>query len=153
MSEVTVLIGPAGSLRSDGTARATVPISQGFMLVPVDEAAWDLIGAALAEDPDAAADRSKFLAFILRGAGLRADPASRIAYLESGKFDQVGLVAVGDTVTDSYTTEFDGSQSQTPERDWAFNRALRRIGVKATDTADEGEAVGLTRYLTGRSTS
>jgi len=149
MTELVALVGTPESLRGGAAAVPFVELAQGFVLVPVGEPARDAVGAALADDPDAAADLSRFLAITLGSVGLSEDAAASgpIAYLELDEYQQSGFVVEGGGVVDSWVTSFDGAQSQTPEGEWAFNRALRRLGVRAGDGADECAAVGLTRYL------
>jgi hypothetical protein len=137
MAELTALVGTPDSLRSDGGSRPLVQLAQGYLLAPVDEAAWDEIGAALAGDPGLAADLTRFLALLLRGAGVRAEGSGRFAYLEVDEFKQAAIIGAGATVVDSYTTELDGTQARKPRHDWAVNRALRQIGVRTDGAADE----------------
>lgn len=141
MAEMTALISPAGVLRGDGVELTL--LDQGFVLAKVGEAAWDEIGAVMARDPDAAGDLDRFLALLLKGAGVRAE--GRFAYLEIGDLKQAAMVGEDAKVVDSYTTEMDGSQARTPRGDWAANRALRQIGVRAGDAEDECAALGLPR--------
>ena len=141
MTHMTALVGPAAALHSAGGELAGLP--QGYVLATVGEDGWDAIGAVLAADPEAAGDVRRFLALLVEGAGVRA--AGRFAYLEVGDGKQAAMVAEGAEVVASYTTELDGSQAGTPRGEWAVNRALREIGVRAAGAEDEYTALGLPR--------
>src|SRR6266550_1919444 len=106
MTELVALVGTPESLRGDGAAVPFVELAQGFVLVPVGEPARDAVGAALAEDPDAAADLSRFLAITLGSVGLNAHAAASgpIAYLELDEYQQSGFVVEGGGVVDSWVT-------------------------------------------------
>ncbi|MFC1412234.1 hypothetical protein ACEZCY_22650 [Streptacidiphilus sp. N1-12] len=152
MTEATALIGTRESLQRDdrrgsGADPLFVELPQGFVLVPLDEDAWRVIGSALTDDDEVAASLSRLLAVMLGAAGLRQDVPGSVAYLELDQFHQSGWVALDGTVVEALVTDFDGSQLLTPETDWAFNRLLRRLGVRAGDGTDECTAVGLTEYL------
>jgi len=141
MTELTALVGRPDVLRGGGSL---VPLGQGYVLAPVGEEAWDEIGAALADDPALAGDLTRFLALLVRGAGVRVETGGRFAYLEIDEGKQSAIVGAGGAVVDAYATELDGSEALVPRSDWAVNRALRDIGVTATDGTDEGATLGLT---------
>ena len=165
MTELGMVVGTEESLRADGvglvagpsagpaTGPVFVRLSQGFLLVPVGEEAWKVIGCALAEDLEVAVNLSRFLAVVLGAVGLRPDAPGPVAFLELSEYKQSGVAAVDGTVVEAAVTDFDGSQWRTPEADWAFNRVLRRLGARAGASADECAALGLTQYLASLGTA
>jgi hypothetical protein len=119
-------------------ARRRRPLEQGLALVALDEADWDVIGGALAADPDLASNLDRFMAAVMRAAGFPATYAAPVLFIEVDGDLQSSVLVVDRKVTASFAR-------QAPGPDGPVNAALRRLGVERGHHPDESTALGLRR--------
>ncbi len=128
---------------------AAVELSQGFGLVLITPAVFDRLGGGT--------DKPFGGTFWFLSAGIaalarRVSHAGPVAYLEAEMFGGTGTQAMvvwrdGEVRLGPASTEFGWpppDPASSPQ--WAFNQALRRLGVDRGEAFDEFEAVSLGRH-------
>jgi hypothetical protein len=128
---------------------AVVELPQGYGLVPITPEVFDRLGGGTAKP---FGDTFWFLSSGVEALARKVSHIGPIAYLEAEMFGGIGSQAMvawrdGEVCLGPATTEF-----RWPPPDpaaspgWAFNRALRELGVDSGDARDEFDAVSLGQH-------
>lgn len=149
--ELRALVG--GSTASVAAARLAgvrpAQLTNGYGLVPITDEAFDRLGD---EGPMPFGEVFCFLSAAIESLARQASAQGEIAYLEADIFGGIGsqvmvVWGAGQVSAGPVTTTFGWpppDPSSSP--DWAFNQALRHLGVERSDSFDEFDALGLGRY-------
>lgn len=149
--ELRALAGPYhAAAQAAGEAGITVvELPQGYGLVPITPGVFDHLGGSTAEP---FGDTFCLLSSGIEAVARRASYTGPIAYLEAEMFGGTGTQAMvawrdGEIWLEPATTEFEwpppdpASNSQ-----WAFNQALRELGVDRGAAFDEFDALNLGKH-------
>ena len=126
-----------------------VELPQGYALVPVTPRVFDGLGGA---GSSPFGDTFRFLSSGLEALARRVSHASPIAYLEADMFGGTGTQAMvawrdGEVWAGPAATEFGWpppNPASSPQ--WAFNQALRALGVDRGEAFHEFDALNLGRH-------
>jgi len=134
----TALVTVARDAQAHLADRHREPLAQGMALIALGEDDWSRIGAALAADPDSAANLDWFMATVMRSAGFPDAYAAPVLFIEVDGDLQSSVLFVDRKVTASFA-------HRAPGPDGPVNAALRRLGVDRGPHPDESTALGLRR--------
>ncbi|GAB2627960.1 hypothetical protein Aab01nite_81700 [Paractinoplanes abujensis] len=129
-------VGDTAGPSPDGRVQA---LAQGVRVLPVTDDARDAAGAALADDPDLAADANNLVQLTIRHMRAGEEFVARCCYVEADRHQQSYVWQENGVKRGLDVTAEDGRPG--PER--ALNVALRLLGVDRGDHPDEATAVGL----------
>lgn len=134
----TALVTPGREARAHLTGCQYRSLAQGLALITLDAADWRRIGAALAADPAAAGNLDRFMATVVRSAGLPDGYRAPVLFIAVDGDLESSVLYSGRQVVASFA-------QQAPGPDGPVNRALRRLGVDRGHHPDESAALGLSR--------
>jgi hypothetical protein len=149
--ELRALAGPyqVAAQAAIETATPVVELPQGYGLVPITSEVLDRLSTGTGEPPD---NTFWFLTPAVAAIARKVSRAGVIAYLEAEMFGGTGSQAMvvwraGEVWLEPATTAFlwpPPDPASNPQ--WAFNRALRELGVERGDAFDEFDAVNLGKH-------
>jgi hypothetical protein len=126
-----------------------VELPQGCGLVPITPQVFDRLGGSTGKP---FGDTFWFLSSSVEALARKASHAGPIAYLEAEMFGGTGTQAMvawrdGEIWLEPATTEF-GWPPPDPasNQQWAFNQALRALGVDRGEAVDEFDALNLGKH-------
>ncbi|MBT8224496.1 MAG: hypothetical protein KJO75_03170 [Dactylosporangium sp.] len=122
-------------------AGPVLALGQGFGLVALGEAVRDAIGEALADDPDLAHSLPRYMVVVLRSAGLDPDPAGPVACIDVWPGFEGAFVYHRGDILGAYHDGLD--ETRHGPMGEPVNAALRDLGVRRGEAADECAAIGL----------
>ena len=149
--ELRALVGlyRVAALAAMEATTAAVELPQGYGLVPVTSQVLDRLGGVMAGP---LGDAFWFLSPAVEALARKVSRAGPIAYLEADMFGGTGSQAAvawrdGEVWLEPVATEF-GWPPPDPAANWqwAFNLALRELGVDRGEGLDEFDAVSLGRH-------
>lgn len=128
---------------------AAVELPQGYALVPITARVFDRLGGGQGKP---FGDTFLFLSSSIEALARRVSRTSPIAYLEAELFGGAGTQATvvwrdGEVWAGPAVTEFGWhppDPASSPQ--WAFNQALRNLGVDRGDAFDEFDALSLGQH-------
>ena len=146
--ELRALVGrhPVVVSMSGRAAVSAVELPQGYGLLPITDDVYERLGGG---DGKPFGDAVWFLSPAIEALGRRASHIGSVAYLEAEMFGGTGTQATvawrsGKVCLGPVTTTFGWPPPElSTNSQWAFNHALRELGVARGDAIDEFDALGL----------
>jgi len=134
---------------ADEAGVTAVELPQGYALVPITPQALDRLGG---REGRPFGDTFWFLSSGVEALARRVSHAGPIAYLEADLFGGTGIQAMvawrdGEVWAGPAITEFGWPPPDPASRPhWAFNQALRTLGVDRREAFDEFDALNLGKH-------